>query len=79
MSEKTTHDGLPDPPWRVLATHEILTETRWWEYRDFDDGPHFGCQCGLVGAASLTVIQHPRNDPEAVAIIEAAKTSVPPA
>lgn len=65
---------LPNPRWRVLATH-YGGSVHWWdidsegEYHDFvrDDGEV------IAPPSELIVIDHPRNDPEAVEIIRRAK------
>lgn len=79
---------LPDPPWRVLAIAcdpdgMPMGEPTWW--LSLDGGYYF---CGSwylngsmwryhlkLGAIYLTVVSHPLNDPQAVAIIEAARTA----
>lgn len=82
---------LPDPPWRVLAN--AGQETRWWlcyqetgplffeqsNWRDLLDREKRGTLngSGIARAGELNVIPHPRNDPEAVKLIQDAKSEPP--
>lgn len=83
-------DQLPDPPWRVLAintreyifAHEGPVKRWFYTIQKLNDAgemetmfarhnsPHY-----VVRAKFLRVIDHPRNDPEAMEIIANAKES----
>jgi len=68
-------EQLPDPPWRVLAIGRRKRKPVWWIYLydcfvtwvyDPDNGM-------FNWPEWMTVVQDPRNDPEAVEIIRKAK------
>jgi hypothetical protein len=77
---KATDAPLPDPPLLVLAKQRRsqpvwLTVAR----KDGHRGPLIAVVNGLdwIEARELTVVDHPRNDPEAVEIIKNAKAKCP--
>ena len=64
---------MPDPPWRVLAATAFNkhAEPQW---RMLLHGDTFRTVHGAqVYAGYLIIIDHPRNDPEAVALIRTAQ------
>ena len=85
MSDKLPE--VPEPPWRVLATYlylgamEIWPEEgeqgsmpQWWAWIPREAS--FLCEDPwktLMRPERLTVIPHPKNDPEAIELIERAK------
>lgn len=81
-------DDIPGPPYRVWAVGPFVQGdvAAWWVRRwrigiGSPEGGRYlwvGCHQGCCTANSnqLTIIDHPRNDPEAVAIIEAESRNV---
>lgn len=70
MSEPTK---LPEPPWRVYAIAPDEQEPRWWVWCS-----EVACWSSELIAYSyepgeITVIPHPRNDPEGLELIRQAK------
>lgn len=64
----------PDPPLRCLAIAEGHKYPKWWTKEPNQDW--WWAETSAHGNAEdheLTVVPHPRNDPEAVAMIEKAK------
>ena len=67
-------NDLPDPPWRVYARKRQRRVNRWWVclsgmFVNWDNSEHGE----FAWPEMLCVKDHPRNDPEAVEIIERAK------
>lgn len=70
---------LPDPPLRVYAKCRNATVPVWWtrigDMRCNSFG-QFREEWGVEESPDeLTVVEHPLNDPEAIAIITAAKSA----
>ena len=71
-----TPTELPEPPWRVLAKcwGRHGEGPLWWIWHD-GAFIRFGDDLGRTTPKRLTLVDHPANDPEAVALITAAKDS----
>lgn len=74
---------LPEVPYRVFAKGSGEREPHWWIYDHLED-EFFQFQrdtcCEQRNAPGyLKVADHPRNDPEAIAIIELARRPPDPA
>lgn len=68
-----------NPPYRVLAKYGRKKQTYWFHWREpighflSDDGPLD--QFHWYDAADLKPVDHPKNDPEALKIIEQAQST----
>lgn len=63
---------MSDPPWRVFGEVDgTLCGPTWLIYYGY---LWFNCSAATVASRNITVVDHPRNDPEAVEIIRKAKS-----
>ena len=64
-------DKLPDPRWRILAITKHDTHPRWLTYHS--GWKCFHDECHSYAVELLSVVTHPRNDPEAVEIVRLSR------